>query len=387
MKKQYSVFWTAISVALIFGCSDPSSNKSESIEEVDSSSELVVEANIRQVDFSDAADFFAQSARSSANNMLVQCSDMQAQIDAFIAKPTDQSQTAAQETFTSCYQLWQSASVYFQVPFELSEAKSFVRMMDLIDTRPFVPGYIDGIPEYPFSGLVNEIGMEINRSNLRGQHRLMDEESASLGFPIIEFFLWRTPVQGNWISGSSEDDQKAFERRFKYLNTATSYLIEELSNATLRWQTQGKFQLLPESAQLTYVLKSIQRISMVTMLAESFDDGVLEEPHWYHPAIISGNGLTYPQRRLEGLEQLFTAKESQTVLSNWVDKLENAPVSSAQLIDVIHKAQIAIDKLPSNYPLETKSDDTWQSARQSIAELALLLSQLSTYHNITVLTD
>ncbi|MDX1473109.1 MAG: hypothetical protein R3309_03005, partial [Reinekea sp.] len=58
------------------------------------------------LDFSDAAQAFATLAADDSKVMLNHCSALQSDIQAFVANPTDATQSAAQESFLPCYQSW-----------------------------------------------------------------------------------------------------------------------------------------------------------------------------------------------------------------------------------------------------------------------------------------
>jgi putative iron-regulated protein len=60
----------------------------------------------------------------------------------------------------------------------------------LLDTWPIEGGYIDYLPEYPYSGIVNDLTLELSADSLLSQHGLSDVSSASLGFHPMEFLLW-----------------------------------------------------------------------------------------------------------------------------------------------------------------------------------------------------
>ncbi|MCY0965195.1 imelysin family protein [Parathalassolituus penaei] len=62
--------------------------------------------------------------------------------------------------------------------------------MALLDTWPIEGGYIDYLADYPYSGIVNDLTLELTADNLIAQHGLSDVSSASLGFHPLEFLLW-----------------------------------------------------------------------------------------------------------------------------------------------------------------------------------------------------
>jgi putative iron-regulated protein len=70
----------------------------------------------------------------------------------------------------------------------------------LISATPIQPGYLDSFGDYPYSGLVHDIGTPIDRDTLLQQHGLTDSEEVLLGIYAIEYILF-----GENGSRSSED--------------------------------------------------------------------------------------------------------------------------------------------------------------------------------------
>ena len=279
-----------------------------------------------------------------------------------------------------------SNSDFFQQPFDLADKKPFRNLIDLIDTHPFLPGYIDGIPEYPYSGLVHELDIDINADNLRGQHRLMDEESASVGFPVIEFFLWKMPANEHWQATPNTDNATIVDRRKAYLNTATDLLMEHLTQAVLRWQTNGTFASLPERAQFSFVLKSLQRLSMIELLAGQFEEAVFTDPGWYHTAPFTGFGRSFITIKLKSMQQVIGDTEA-TQFSDWLDKNPDLPFTTSDLRKTLTDALTAVSALPGNYPFDSSADEQWQAARQQLAQLTVYFSQLSKHFQVAIVTE
>jgi hypothetical protein len=371
----------------ITSCSEPDSTEARHIEAepiTTDSSEVTPTAPL--LIFRDAANYFAESAQAATKAMLATCASLQADIQTFLTTPTEAHQETARNSYIPCYQAWVGSSLYFQQPFGLGEKKTFDNLVDLIDTRPFLPGYIDGIPEYPFSGLIHEMDIQISTSTIRSQHRLMDEDSASVGFPVIEFFLWKAPVNTFWEASGAADSQTTVERRQEYLRVATNLLLENLTQAVMRWQPQSEYFQLPEGAQQALVLKSLQRITMVDLLAGFFEDQVIAEPEWHHPAIISGQGRDYITVQLKMIES-FLGIEDENEFTRWLAKATDLPIQLTDLRAQISQALIAVEALPANYPAETEADEAWQTARQQLATVALSFSQLSEHFQVSIVTN
>lgn len=375
-------------VAFLVGCSRDTGDTDEtsSTASIDTDLSETATPPVALLNFADTAAAFHDAAETQMQAMLSACLALQQDVQGFLSSPSDESQSKAQTSFVPCYQQWIQARVFHQQPFGLSEEKSFSKLMDLIDTRPFLPGYIDGLPEYPFSGLVHELDIPINANTLRGQHRLMDEDSASVGFPVIEFFLWKVPADEHWVMEGVGDKQTVIQRRRDYLNVAMTLLTEQLTEAVIRWQEDNEFVQLPERAQLSFVLKSVQRLTMVELLAGQFEETAINDPEWHHAAFISGNGRSYPIAKLKGLLSVF-GETGDNAASQWLTTTVDVPVSVEELRVSISDALSAIEALPENYPADSQNNEAWQSARQKLAQLTLHFSRLSEHFQVAIVTE
>lgn len=336
--------------------------------------------------FTDVATQYHRNAFNSIDTTLHHCAQMKSTIDAFLANITDENQHKAQQSFLTCYQSWVSGLLYFQRPFGYSDTKEFSQLMAMIDTRPFVPGYIDGVPEYPFSGLIHEPDLTINTKNLLSQHRLMDEESASVGFPVLEFFLWRTPVNGNWSTPETRENETSIERRMAYLSSASALLLDHLELAARRWQSNSPFFELPERAQIGMVLESLQKITLTT-LTNLFEDQTLAEPEWHHPTPLSGNGRQTPLLILTTLQSVVGKINEVTPFQDWLVAWDTPPVTAAELQLNLSETIAAVKALPANYPLESQRDEAWLSVRQKIGQLAISFAALSQAYDLAIHTE
>lgn len=384
MNKRY---WVMALVAVLVACSDQDTGTevTSQIEPIDIGAED--NQTVKLLEFTDAANSFEQLAHQQATAMLNHCTSMSGAVQRFLAESNDTNLTEAQEQYRSCYRSWVGNRLFFQQPFSLSDSKNFQQLIDLTDTRPFQPGYIGGLPEYPYSGLVHELDIPLTEANLKSQHRLMDEESASVGFPVVEFFLWKSPADDFWDASAEGADPKVVSRRKDYLNEANELLLQNVTEVGRLWQIDGAFSRLPERAQLAFILKSMQRLVMVELLNKGFEETVLAEPDWYHPAVISGQGRDYYEAMLTTL-LTFLNPDTRPEFSQWVARQENLNLPMDDLLTSLQNAQEALQQLPENYPYETTRDsEAWQTARRSLAQATVHLSQLSGFFQVTILTD
>ena len=91
-----------------------------------------------------------------------------------------------------------------------------------VDAWPIYEGFIDSLPGYPDSGIINDTTIELSRASLLQQHGITANSEASIGFHPLEFMLFaRTdahylePIRG--------------DRRKNYLRIATTLLEDEVT--------------------------------------------------------------------------------------------------------------------------------------------------------------
>jgi len=225
----------------------------------------------------------------------------------------------------------------------------------------------------------------MDEGSLRSQHRLMDEDSAALGFPVIEFFLWRSQMPDVWIP-NQPDKTINVTRRKQYLTVAAQVLQTQLDLAVMRWQ-DNQFDNLPERAQLNFILQSCQRLVMVDLLQFMFEETAITEPEWHHLAQISGQGRSYPIAMLESLQRYIGSTENPTAFTQWMNNNSELPVTTDALAHSIEVSIAAIQSLPENYPEQSEKNEQWEAARKSLAEVTLQFTGLMKHYKVPLLVE
>ncbi len=322
-----------------------------------------------------AAGKMQQAARAVGGDMMESCRLMQRRVLGFLESPDDAGRDAARTAWHDCYEHWNSFLVFHQVAFSPRDAAAVVRTGRLINTRPFQPGYIDGLPEYPYSGLVHEVDLPLSLPTLLDQHQMMDEESAALGFPVLETLLWREPLAENWIT-DPEAEGAVVSRRKQYLEIATRDLLDQLQNALARWQTETQFRDLPDTIQIRVLLRSMERLAQQELLSSTFADAALEDPEWHHPAAVAGQGKRHLLARLAGLERLLLAGEGETnPIAVWIGQTFEPPTLT-ELRAHLKTAHEKLAALPDNAPLGEVDPSAYEQARDAMAALTMDLQTL-----------
>ena len=148
-------------------------------------------------------DVNAESLLSAANlyvytqmsDALGQAQELDAIITSFLHHPNPGSLEEAQAAWIKTYSAYVKVSFFSQVPrFEKPQFReqqdTYARIQERIDSWPIEPGYIDYLPMYPLSGIINDLTLKMNEADISAQHGFSDMRFASIGFHPMEFLLF-----------------------------------------------------------------------------------------------------------------------------------------------------------------------------------------------------
>ncbi|WP_108127469.1 imelysin family protein [Saccharospirillum mangrovi] len=370
---------------VISACSDPEPEPIDLDSLLSSETEEVEEVE-KGPGFTAAAELVRSTAQRQGAAILQACDNLNAGVTDFLAQPNETTRGLAQTAWHNCYEQWNRFRPFHQRAFTLTEQTEFRRLQSLINVRPYQPGYIDGLPDYPYSGLIHESGLDLTLEHLVEQHQMMDAESPSLGFPVVENFLWREPLVESWLPVAGAD-AAVVERRHRYLRLATDHLMGQLQIAVNRWQDDAGFSLLTEDGQMRLTWQSLQRLAQVELLSYSFADGTLDESSWHHLSAEAGQGRRHVLARLDGITALLQASEDEAgPLSSWLDRAET-DVTSAMLREHLQTARAAVAALPENYTFGDIDPTQWQNTRQVVAQVAVDFNTISRQLGVTLITE
>lgn len=208
--------------------------------------------------------------------------ELDSRIAALLHTPNEATLNDAQAAWRDAYDAYLYSLLFGYLP--LSDPSDWHRQgidlrstLSLLDTWPIEGGYIDHIPGYPFSGIVNDLTLPMNAEALLTQHRFSDDSYASLGYHAIEFMLWggdgdRDPrdffaqentapvimpltpgdIGLNSINDLEEDEQaegallhtlgiQNHARRRQYVQLLTDQLQKHLLRLQRRWQPSNGY--------------------------------------------------------------------------------------------------------------------------------------------------
>jgi uncharacterized iron-regulated protein len=133
-------------------------------------------------------DGFYRSAEMSIAKLKDMSGNFANSITAFITQPD-------QTNLDSCRQAWLLLhNAFIELDFYFSKilrSNQFRALVFNIHTWPLEPGFIDSLPEYPTSGIVNDLTVELSKDSLSQQQAATSTEEIILGLHAVEYFLWQ----------------------------------------------------------------------------------------------------------------------------------------------------------------------------------------------------
>lgn len=146
----------------------------------------------------DSSAFTAQVgivAYTSLSNANQTAQALDSKLASFMHHPNPISQVEMQQAWRVAYDAFLSSLIFAYLPIQdppdwHSQKISYQHLLTQLDSWPIEGGYIDYIKGYPFSGIVNDLTLDIDESSLRSQHGFTDQTNASLGYHALEFMFW-----------------------------------------------------------------------------------------------------------------------------------------------------------------------------------------------------
>lgn len=159
-------------------------------------------------------------------------------VDGLLQDPTDARLATARQAWSHLYQSFNESFV--PLACRASQSPADQARLRRTDVFPILPGYVDGLADWPDSGIVHDPVLPLTREALLEQQGATQEGEASVGFQVVHFLLHGEPgaprtaeafqaetelAEGQ--AGELEDQPK--HRRREYLRTASALLVEDLT--------------------------------------------------------------------------------------------------------------------------------------------------------------
>lgn len=394
---------------LLAGCDQPALQQ-------DSPAEQAADAGNEQDSIPDSSAFAAHlglSAYTEVSMAAQTAQELDSRLASFLYHPNPMSLGEVRQAWRNAYSAYLQTLIYAKLPINdppdwHKKGIDYQHTLSLLDSWPIEGGYIDHVPGYPFSGIVNDLTLELNEDSLLAQHGFSDPSYASLGYHAFEFMLWgaegqRSPrdffpqentapvvvaseggsnseaetgdVVHHEDAASSADEEPAdidvqnHNRRRQYVQLLSEQLQKHLHRLQRRWEpSNGYYANLLQRSEPDQVLKAAfsatQKLLSDELLAKrlSGTSSEFSQTTWADTgAIVAGiRNLYFPLSETEagtGLPALLGQRHEDLSLE-WQQQLQ------------------LLDDSVANWKQQGVADaEARQQCRQRIIELMSLLQR------------
>ncbi|WP_323846624.1 imelysin family protein [Microbulbifer magnicolonia] len=320
-----------------------------------------------------AAEELTQAVWQAGQAQLI---DAQAAVEALeravatlLDQPSEDHLEAAKLAWLDAHREFTGALPYIELAFAPAELRNQGRQLLLaLDSWPVQPGYLDTVPGYSDSGIVNDTTIELTLANLRKQHRLTAHEEASTGFHAMEIMLWgptseRTAEQFSQVSEGEKPEALAANRRRELTRLIGRGMAEDVDGLVRRWPTAANdlsrhFLALSPAARLQQI-----RVAHTRLLDEEL---LRRLPESSESDVESGRAADSKQALLAMLS---------TLQSNWV------PAEGAGLAEMLldrHQVSALTQTFTELEALLLKMEDPVELAElEQLAQARELLERMA----------
>lgn len=248
-----------------------------------------------------AVESFRNGTVDLLNELETCSSELLTQGNQFLEHTNDTAFEALKTQWQICFNQYQASTLLQAASPEqdaiLREARS--RLGNTLT----MPGFIDSVQEYPYSGIVNDASLPLDAETLRQQHGITDESEVSIGFDVVAFLLWGEqrqqpelsprPVSDYEVATSWDDsttdlpiEEHPNNRRRKLLGLTLELLAADCQALVGSWQTGA----LPDSEEAYEAWRQSQLQALAEGLSQQPDNAVLREHlvNWIRRQVIPG---------------------------------------------------------------------------------------------------
>ncbi len=390
MKSKFNlnVFPIALWLALVLGLSgcDKLFEQPKQAEQAPEQAQVNTEALLS------AANLYVYTQMSEA---LSGAQELDSVITSLLHHPNPGALEEAQLAWIKAYSAYIKVSFFSRVPrFEKPQFRdqndTYARIEERIDSWPIEPGYIDYLPLYPLSGIVNDLTLKINEEDVSAQHGFSDMRFASLGFHPIEFLLFGengkrsakdfipqensievvsadTTIKEDDSDELSHSDDKNSEthehvhveidgpqnhnRRRDYLRLLSALVVKNLQKLTDRWEPAHGYyakqwrqpQPSQQLASLTLVYQSMVDSIQKTLLEKHFSVLLNQKQVDDLRSPFSNQDVNNMHDLVMGIESLLNME------SGFISALRDQDAESADKMTAVFKRLLRdMKQLPQN---------------------------------------
>ena len=295
---------------------------------------------------------------------------MATQINQFLGEPNQENLLLAQTA-------WQSAHENF-LKLKPALLNDKDQLISRIDAWPIQPGFLDSLPGYPATGIVNDLSVEISVKELIHQHGITSDDEVSLGYHGLEYLLFERKVsdyiENTGLADSRQSlatasvapaETKNVKRRVLLLSTMVAQLAIDIDTFNSQSESEIDDQA-SASSTLAGLIRSLQK-----NMRQAFRESLLLNERDLSHGGYSGTSRSALLQELNALKSFTLGLVDLSALLTTLDKT-NAKSFTVTLDQAI---ALAATQQPSETE-QTKLDLTLSALLHQLEdfELALELS-------------
>jgi putative iron-regulated protein len=355
-----------------------------------------------------SANLFAYTQMSEA---LSHAQALDAVLASFLHHPNPLSLEETQNAWIKTYQSYLKVSFFHLVPrFEKpsyhEHNDTYHVIQEELDSWPIEAGYIDYLPLYPLSGIVNDQTLQITEKSILLQHGFSDARYASIGFHPMEFLLFgqnqsrsakdfvpqdnsvetieldtspakpdhsinnevaRNDVNGMLKSKNASpliSEPQNHNRRREYIRLLSALNVQRLQKLTDRWEpAHGYYAKQWRQPQSLQNLQRVYQAAIDTIQTEVLVEHISMMTNSPMPEDLrspfSGQDIRNIEAIMNGIDLLFSSENS------FIDaiKLRNADIAD-KITAQFKRLLLDINKLPNSV-----TKDSIESRKKRLAPI------------------
>ncbi|GEM_PF-2276525 len=221
------------------------------------------------------ARWYQEHAREQRQTLEIRARTFREAISGLLTEPREARLKTARETWRGLHEGFHQAFVPLRIT--VRHDPGLKERLERSNPAPIFPGYIDGLSQWPDSGIVHDRTVELSRAALLEQQGATAEGEASVGLQVVHFLLHGEPQQPRTagafrVLGKVPEhrvvppDWLPEQRRRDYLRVATHLLTEDLTTLA------GAQTSAPTATALVDTLRAlVQRLIRLEGLTGSDD--------------------------------------------------------------------------------------------------------------------
>jgi putative iron-regulated protein len=304
---------TALAVGVV-GCGSSDSGSDSTKKETTTTAAAKAPA-LSEEQATAAATTYADLVFASYTDTVDATKQLQADVAAFVASPTDATLETAKESWLTARDAYGPTEVYrfYDGPIDNPDNGPEGQ----INAWPMDEAYVDYVEDDPEAGIINDTkGVpEITRDVIVEANEEGGETNISTGWHAIEFLLWGQDLSETGPGERPVTDyttSPTAERRAQYLTEVTDLLVEDLEGVTEQWNPDGgeyrtEFLKDPQQA-VSNILRGMGALSAGELAGEriavALDTKEQEDEH----SCFSDNTDADVYNNALGIQRAYTAE-------------------------------------------------------------------------------